>query len=268
MMKRLYKWNPSDYAQYSSQQYHAAMRLIDRIRFQKNDAVLDIGCGDGKISAKIKSFLPKGKVIGIDSSKEMIDYARHTFPPQDYPGLEFKTMNATDLIFDEPFDIIFSNSALHWIKDQKAVLSGVKRHLKPAGRIFFQMRGKGNSDSLITAFLNLITRKKQWESYFKEIFFSGDFFDDSEYKKWICEAGLRPERVELVSSKSKHKGKRAMAGFIRTAVHPIVECIPEDLREEFILDLIDMYLEDHPMDEDGCIDMISMRLIVEASNTF
>ena len=87
---------------------------------------MDIGCGDGKITAELAKCLPNGRAVGIDSSAQMIKLAQNTFPKQDYPNLSFQVMDARKLIFQNEFDMIFSNAALHWIVDQKAVLQVFK----------------------------------------------------------------------------------------------------------------------------------------------
>jgi trans-aconitate 2-methyltransferase len=102
-----------------------------------NEAVLDIGCGDGKITALIAKSLPIGRVVGIDSSPPMINLAASSFPKAQYPNLSFQLMDAKQLAFTSEFDIAFSNAALHWILDQKGVLLGAQMCLKAQGRLLF-----------------------------------------------------------------------------------------------------------------------------------
>ncbi|HJW65587.1 MAG TPA: class I SAM-dependent methyltransferase [Candidatus Bathyarchaeia archaeon] len=103
------------------------------------EALLDIGCGDSKITAQLASSLPGGCVVGIDNSEGMVDLARRNFPQTAYPNLHFQRMNVQSLDFQDQFDRVFSNAALHWVIDQRPVLKGVQRSLKAGGSLLFQM---------------------------------------------------------------------------------------------------------------------------------
>src|SRR6185369_16898725 len=73
-------WNPKDYARNSSAQLVWARELISRMSFAGSETVLDVGCGDGRISAEFARALPRGYVLGVDSSPEFIAYACAHYP--------------------------------------------------------------------------------------------------------------------------------------------------------------------------------------------
>src|SRR5208283_3749020 len=122
-----YNWNAQDYAKNSANQFQWAQELIPKLKLQGNEKLLDIGCGDGKITAELARCLPDGRVVGVDSSEKMINLAKSSFPSKDYPNLSFQVTDARKLTFQSEFDRAFSNAALHWIVDQKAVLCSVQR---------------------------------------------------------------------------------------------------------------------------------------------
>jgi len=157
---RIHTWDARDYAGNSSSQLKWAQDLITKISFQKTDTLLDIGCGDGKITALLAKKLPHGSVIGVDASSEMIKAASSAYP------LTFKQMDARDLKFENDFDIVFSNSTLHWIEDHHAVLKGIHKALKPNGKVYLKFAGKGNARNLISVTEDLI-QKKEWTPYFQ-----------------------------------------------------------------------------------------------------
>jgi SAM-dependent methyltransferase len=78
----MHKWNPEVYEKSSSTQKKWAEEVISKIQIKGNERVLDIGCGDGKITAYIASLVPEGSVVGIDNSAEMISFAQSKFPNQ------------------------------------------------------------------------------------------------------------------------------------------------------------------------------------------
>jgi trans-aconitate methyltransferase len=125
----MYKWNAEDYSKSSSGQFKWGKELIDKLDLKGSESVLDIGCGDGKITAAIAGIVNKGSAIGIDSSKEMIDFAKQSYPADQYTNLYFRLLDATELDYTEEFDVVYSNAALHWVKDHVAVLNGIKRGL-------------------------------------------------------------------------------------------------------------------------------------------
>jgi len=75
-----YAWDAKDYAKNSQNQLRWAQELIPKLKLIGNEALLDIGCGDGKITAEIAKCLPEGRAVGIDSSTQMINLAQSTFP--------------------------------------------------------------------------------------------------------------------------------------------------------------------------------------------
>ena len=165
MEEKNYAWDAKDYANNSQNQYQWAKELIPKLKLKGNEALLDIGCGDGKITAELAKCMPNGLVVGIDSSAQMIKLSQNTFSNRNYPNLSFQVMDTRKLIFQNEFDMIFSNAALHWIVDQKAVLQGVQRSLKTGGRILFQMAGKANAHSVLRILDNLLVEEPWKESF-------------------------------------------------------------------------------------------------------
>ena len=262
--RKNYVWNADDYAKHSSSQYKWAQELIPKLKLSGSEALLDIGCGDGKITVVLAKNLPRGCVVGIDSSEDMINLAQHTFPPDAYPNLSFQQMDARTLTFQEKFDRVFSNAALHWIKDHQSVLHGVQRSLKSGGRLLFQMGGKGNAHDILTV-LDELFLEECWQKFFLGFGFPYGFYTPEEYTAWLVEAKLKPERAELLQKNMKLPGKAGLAGWIRTTWLPYTERLPAKLRDAFISEVVDIYLERHPLDAEGNAHVAMVRLEVEAS---
>lgn len=256
-------WDAKDYAKHSSTQQMWAKELIAKLNLRGNEAILDIGCGDGKVTAEITEHVPNGSVVGIDSSKEMIELASEHFAKDRYPNLSFQVVDAGQLAFQEQFDVIFSNATLHWIKDHKPVIAGIQKSLKPKGRILLQMGGKGNAASILAA-LDDIMSENEWKQYFSGFSFSYGFYSPEEYTIWISETGLTPVRIELIPKVMSYGKRDGLTGWVRTTWLPYLERVPETRREEFIKLLIDKYIEKHPLDNEGKIHVNMMRLEVEA----
>jgi len=99
----LYKF----YSSNSSAQKNWGFELLAKLNFKGNERVLDVGCGDGKLSAEVAQILPKGSVLGIDLSEDMISFARNNYTQDKFPNLTFMQINADELTFDSEFDVVF-----------------------------------------------------------------------------------------------------------------------------------------------------------------
>jgi trans-aconitate 2-methyltransferase len=193
----------------------------------------------------------------------MINMAKSSFPEKDYRNLSFQLIDARRLTFREEFERVFSNAALHWILDQKTVLQGVQRSLKAGGRLLFQMAGKGNAKDILGIIDQLFT-VEPWKKFFTGMTFPYGFYDTEEYRTFLDDAGLVPERVELVPKDMRLNGAEGLAGWIRTTWLPFTDKLPAELRQKFIKEIVNRYLQGHPIDDAGIVHVGMMRIEVEA----
>jgi trans-aconitate methyltransferase len=259
-----FTWNAADYHRNSPAQYQWAQELIEKLRLSGDERVLDIGCGDGKVTAEIARRLPEGCVTGVDSSPEMIRFARDHFPQTEYPNLSFVQMDARALSFKEEFDLVFSNSALHWIIDHKPVLAGIKRSLRPGGKLLIRMGGKGNAEQVFGVLEGMLG-KPRWSKYFNDFFFIYSFFDSADYRLLLTEAGFESIRVDLIPKDMTYPSREDFAAWIRTTWLPWMARLPEGERTGFINALTDEYLVMIPVGTDRLIHVHMVRLDAEAT---
>jgi trans-aconitate 2-methyltransferase len=259
----VYTWNPDDYEHNSTAQKKWGRELIGKLALAGNERVLDIGCGDGALTATIASLLPSGVVTGIDLSGEMIAHARFRFPASKYPNCHFIAVDVREMTFESEFDLAFSNAALHWVREQGQVLERVFRALKPGGRLLFQRGGYGNGAGLLEA-AGATIADYQWKSFFEEFTPPWRFCSDGEYTTLLAGAGFVPMRVDLFPVDMVHANREELAGWVRTTWIPYLECLPACKREEFITETVDRYLAFHPRDLEGRTHVKMVRLEIEA----
>ena len=130
-------WDATTYQARHSYVFVHGENLVELLEPQPGERILDLGCGSGQLTAKIAES--GAEVWGIDQSAEMIAEARRNFP-----DLQFEVGDAASFTVPKPFDAIFSNAALHWVKDAEGVAASVARALLPGGRFVLEMGGKGN----------------------------------------------------------------------------------------------------------------------------
>jgi trans-aconitate methyltransferase len=123
--------------------------LVERLAPRPGERILDLGCGDGILTAAIAAA--GAGVVGLDSSQEMIDAARAR-------GIDAHVANGEELGFDAEFDAVFSNAALHWMRRADAVLSGIHRALKPGGRFVAELGGHGCVAAIVVAVSAVLAR--------------------------------------------------------------------------------------------------------------
>ncbi len=258
-MSGKYEWNADDYAKHSVSQQKWARELIESIRLAGHEYVLDIGCGDGKVTAEIAKYVHKGCVIGIDNSAAMISLASQKFSTSQYPNLIFRQMDASELTFKQEFDVVFSNAALHWVIDHRPVLRGIYQALKPNGKVVVQMGGKGNAANLIKI-LDEIICESPWNEYFKEFSFPYGFYSPEEYETWLKEIGFKIQRIELRQKTMVHEDIEKFKGWIRTTWLPYLCRVPKHLKKSFINLIVDRYIENYLSNRNDQIEIVMQRL--------
>ncbi len=137
-------WNSEVYQSSHSFVWQYGRDLLVLLNAQPGERILDVGCGTGQLTSEITHF--GADVVGIDSSPDMIATARKNFPQ-----LRFEVADVTDLLFADEFDVVISNAALHWVRDQRAAIASIARALKRGGRLVFEMGGRGNLHHLLDA---------------------------------------------------------------------------------------------------------------------
>ena len=167
------------------------------------------------------------------------------------------------MVFENRFDVVFSNAVLHWIKDHFTVLDRIRKSLRKSGRLLLQMGGRGNAEEVLSV-LNKMLASEKWKSYFQHFEFPYGFYGPEEYEPWLIQAGLRPKRIELLPKIMKQIGPSGLAGWIRTTWLPYTERVPNELRETFIAEIVNSYVLKHPVDCDGLVHVKMVRLEVEA----
>ncbi len=250
------QWNPKEYAQFSQGQKQWAQELISKLHIKGDEDILDIGCGDGKIT-NLLSSLTNGKVVGVDKSESMIKYAK-----KEYPHITFYCMDATQLQFESKFDIIFSNAVFHWIHNHHTLLTRIKTHLKSGGKALFQFGGYNNAAIVVEA-MEYVKNLEPFKQYYQNFTFPYFFPTKDEYEKILLECNITNFKVKLIPKIMKHDSKDEFIGWIRTTWFPYIQQIPKELQKQFIDKIVERLLymsTDHQ--RPFYIDMVRIEVII------
>jgi trans-aconitate methyltransferase len=255
-------WDPQDYARNSQMQEEYGRKQLAQLDLTGNEAALDIGCGDGRLTAALAQMVPRGRVLGIDSSPDMIAAARKTHLSRHF-NLAFEMIDATALPFQAEFDLVFSTSALHWVKDHVPVLRGIRRALKPHGRIYLTFAARGTLAALVLA-VAALAEDPRWAARFENFETPFGFYGLEEYRALLDRFGFVVERLELVERDVTHQGREGFEGWMRTTGMPYLHRVEPERRQALMRELIDRYLEKHPIDAQGLIHVKMFNLLVKA----
>lgn len=243
------RWNAEDYHNNSSVQLESSLELLKQVDFREIKKILDIGCGDGKITALISSKIPNGSVLGIDLSPEMINFSKNTYQDK-YENLNFDVKKAEEIDYHEEFDAIFSSYALHWVVEFNNFIFKAHNSLRKNGKIIFTIP-LGISKPLENASEEAIKSSK-WSKYFNNYIEPWQFSSPESYKLMLEDAGFIIEKLEVINHVKIFNNK---ADFIAYVVqwYPYITQIEEHKKEKFYSELFARCFELQKKLDDGKI---------------
>jgi len=219
-------WNAAQYAHNGRFVADLAGGVVDLLNPKANERILDLGCGDGTLTAKIAAM--GTKVIGVDSSEAMVAAAQSQ-------GVDARVVSGDGLDFDHEFDAVFSNAALHWMRDQDTVLAGVHRALKPGGRFVAEMGGHGNIAAIQVA-LSAVFAKFGVDA----IHYGQNYFPTpASYESRLGHHGFDVRYIELIPRPTPLP-KSGMRGWLETFRRGLFEQLPASERETALNDTVQL----------------------------
>jgi trans-aconitate methyltransferase len=216
-------WNASLYDQKHAFVFEYGKGFIPLLDPQPRESILDLGCGTGHLT---KTIAESGAhVIGIDSSPQMIETARAT-----YPELEFLIADARDFSFNDPFDAIFSNATLHWVRPPESAVRCISASLKTGGRFVAEFGGKGNVSTIITAVQQALR-----ELMHTEVDFAWYYPSIGEYASLLEQHGLAVKSAMLFERPTPlEDGEMGLRNWIRMFGGRVFQSIPEAVKQQIL----------------------------------
>jgi trans-aconitate 2-methyltransferase len=214
-------WDTALYDEKHSFVWKYGASLIDQLRPATGERVLDLGCGTGHLTARIAEA--GAEVVGIDSSPEMIAEARRLFPT-----IRFEVADARDFAFDEPFDAVFSNAVLHWVKPPERAVDRVRRALKQGGRFVAEFGGRGNVAAIVAA-LDAASRAVGMGAWEHPWYYPGI----GEYASMLERAGLEVTDAALFDRPTALEGDDGLRHWVEMFARDLVARVPAEDRERF-----------------------------------
>jgi trans-aconitate 2-methyltransferase len=225
-----FEFDGDKYKRASEHQKSWGKKLIAEMEFRGDEAILDLGCGDGLLTAELANLVPDGFVLGIDASGSMVETAR-----KDHAGanVRFELLDINAIDFESEFDLVFSNATLHWVKDHGRLLRNVYTALKDRGTARFQFAGDGNCSNLIRI-LKEATSAKEYASCFYNFDWPWYMPSADEYRALLDEVAFTEKKVWSENADTYFESAEAMTKWIdQPSLVPFVGCLTGRDRQRF-----------------------------------
>lgn len=242
-------WDPAAYARNGAFVHSMAGGVVEWLAPQPGERILDLGCGDGQLTKRLAES--GASVIGVDASEAMVAAARSV-------GIAADVATADKLPYpDASFDAVFSNAALHWVREQNEMMGEVHRVLKTGGRFVAEMGGHGNIAAIRVALISMLERHgfagaEDGVNYYPTA---------SGYTRQLEQHGFKVDRIALIPRPTPLP-EDGMAGWLRTFRRGVLDKLPSSLQSEIVEETCAL-LATALRDEDGSwvADYVRLRFV-------
>jgi trans-aconitate methyltransferase len=218
-MNQTTSWDPQAYATNARFVSDLGEPLLQLLEPQPGELILDLGCGDGALTEKIADY--GCQVIGVDSSLAQLQASKRR-------KLQAAVMDGHTLCFQRRFDAVFTNAALHWMKEPERVLDGVRLALKPRGRFVGEFGGKGNVETIRSALYAALQRRGIEPAPVDPWYYPSP----QEYSQLLSKAGFTAAYIELIPRPTQLPGD--ILAWLEIFAQPFTKAVPEQEQARFL----------------------------------
>ncbi|RAY14307.1 trans-aconitate 2-methyltransferase [Actinomadura craniellae] len=245
-MSRHAVWDPVQYAVFEDERGRPFAELLARVTPARPPrTVVDLGCGDGGLTATLAGRWPGAAVTGLDSSAEMIARAR----PE--PGLDFTVGDIAGWHPDEPVDVIVSNAALHWVPGHAGMLPRWFGALAPGGVLAFQVPGNHAAPS--HALLRELTEAPRWRDRLAGTVARRPVLDPAGYLDLLAPLGARVDAWETTYAQVLPGPDPVLEWVKGTALRPVLAALDEAAAGDFLAEYAGLLREAYPPAPHGTV---------------
>ncbi len=229
------EWNASDYHRLSNPHVTWGRRVLDRLPLRGDETAVDAGCGTGRLTADLLERLPRGRVIAVDQSLNMLIEAEATLRPRFGDRVEFVQSDLLALSLPEPVDAIFSTATFHWIADHDALFARLFDLLRPGGRLVAQCGGGPNLAALLARFAES-TADAQYRDVFAGWPGPWLFADDAQTADRLSSVGFVDVATDLEEAPTTMPDALTYRDFLETVIlRSHLERIPTERARDALL---------------------------------
>ncbi|UOQ84935.1 class I SAM-dependent methyltransferase [Gracilibacillus salinarum] len=244
-------WNPEFYDHRHSFVSELGNDVVQLLAPVKGESILDVGCGTGDLTNQISHR--QVTIEGIDKSENMIQQALHK-----YPHIHFSAQDILEMEYHQQFDAVFSNAALHWVKQPKPALERIYHSLKPGGRFVAEFGGKGNVETITDAIILQIKKagidyhNQQFPWYFPSI---------AEYTALMEHAGFRVTLAQHFDRPTPLDGEEGIRNWVEMFATELLKDSSDEMKEQIISGVEDSLRDVLFQDDQWVADYKRLRVI-------
>ncbi|MBZ5631406.1 MAG: methyltransferase domain-containing protein [Acidobacteriia bacterium] len=232
------EWDSATYHRISAPHVEWGKKVLAKLTLRGDETVLDAGCGTGRLTAELLERLPRGRVVALDISENMLRTARDYLQERYWGRVEFVRADLLGLPFQDRFDGIFSTATFHWVLDHDALFQNLHRALRPGGWLCAQCGGGPNLARLMARIESLAVRPPfsvALDEYEKPIFYT----DAEAEAERLQRAGFTDIETGLESAPTRLENAAAYIEFVRTVIlrHHLERLPNTGLRDLFMSEL-------------------------------
>ena len=239
------EWNSEVYHRVSNPQFEWGKKVLERLQLKGDETVMDAGCGTGRLTAELLERLPRGHVLAVDVSQNMLQKSEEFLKPRFDGRVRFVHADLADLNIEAECDGIFSTAAFHWVKDHDAMFRGLATALKAGGWIEAQAGGRGNLEDVHSRVLGIMERAEflpffeSWESPW-------EFPSPETTTRRMLQAGFADAEAWLEPAAFRLQGRDQYRDFLGEVIlRPFLARIGDsELKAKFLEELVEQAVND------------------------
>ena len=236
MSEKELQWDAELYQGSSAVQYKLGIMTIERLKPLDKEKILEIGPGNAMLTIEIAKRIPNGTITAIEISPEMLEQAKSNIEKSGIENINLINMDSIDINYENEFDAVFSNSAIHWVKNLELMYELLYLSLKPTGRLAIQtgLKVEGEYGQFFKIFLKLV-RVKEFREYFKEITIPWRFITEQENYKILKDCGFRNIKVEPYDYRYRFDNEQDLINYnIAAGLVPFLSRVPDNHKKKLI----------------------------------
>lgn len=219
-------WDPAQYARFRDQRSRPFFELLARVRHLQPANIVDLGCGTGALTEVLSDLWPDASITGIDRSAEMLQRAGKN--PR--PNLRFEQNDIARFVPNGE-DLIFSNAALHWIRDHESLLLNFAKSLRPGGALAFQV--PSNFDAPSHVLLRKVCNSPEWRFLLGDSKVPADSRSAVEYGRSLLNHGFTVDAWETNYVQVLHGDNAVFEWMAGSTLRPVFASLNDRQEERF-----------------------------------
>lgn len=232
------EWNAASYHKVSAPQTGWGQKVLARVEVRGDERAIDVGCGSGRLTGELLERLPRGTLIAIDRSWNMLMTARANLRPAFGERVKFAQVTLPAMPFTGWADLVFSTATFHWVPDHQALFNNIFAALRPGGRLVAQCGG-GPNLARARAFAERLKRTPPFAPYFEQWHDVWEYAAADVTAERLHAAGFADVETNLEEAPTTLASEADYREFVTTVIfHPYLEVLPEPSLKQNFLDQV------------------------------